>query len=110
MTGSAGLAYLVGALQVLCKCSASLAYGANVGSFLPHMIFGGAMVFISRSKVFNVTPGGHPGVLACFKWIHECTHVWLIHVCACICVCAYMINPMRSCEYVYLACACTGTV
>ena len=46
-------------------------------------------------------PGGHPGVLACFKWIHECTHVWLIHVCA------YMINPMRSCEYVYLACACT---
>ena len=27
-------------------CSASLAYGANVGSFLPHTIFGGAMVFI----------------------------------------------------------------
>ena len=68
------------------------------------------MVFISRSKALNVTPGGHPGVLACFKWIHECTHVWLIHLCACICVCAYMINPMRSCEYVYLACAYTGTV
>ena len=57
-------------------------------------------------------PGGRPGVLAGFKWIHECIYVWLpeIHVCACICVCAYMINPMISCEYVYLACACTGTV
>ena len=31
---------------VLCRCSANLAYGANVGSFLPYMIFGGAMVFI----------------------------------------------------------------
>ena len=31
---------------VLYRCSASLAYGANVGFFLPYMIFGGAMVFI----------------------------------------------------------------
>ena len=70
------------------------------------------MVFICRSKALIMMPGGRLGVLASFKWIHECTHVWLpeIHVCACICVCAYMINPMRSCEYVYLACACTGTV
>ena len=47
--------------------------GANAGSFVPHMILGGAMVFICRSNALGVMPGGRPGVLAFFKWIHECT-------------------------------------